>query len=570
MTATRRPPPLARPATRRADRMEWLVSTDHKRIGLLTIGTGLVLFYAFGALAMTMRTQLARPDQHILSNQQYNQIMTLHGTGMIALVVTPFALGLGVYLVPLMIGAPTIAAPRATLLGYWLYVGGAIAIILGCAVPGGAQSGWWGYLPLSNATYSPGTGANLWVTGVSLAACGMLIQSGTVAWTILTRRAPGMTMLHLPVFVWTELVTCFMGLTAFPSLLSAMGLLAWNRVHPANINFWNLLYEHMFWFYGHPVVYIMFFPFVGCVAEVLATFSGRRNFAYKSTVLALLAFAAGSMAVWGHHMFTSGQVVNDYYSLTSNFLAIPAGVEYFALLGTIIGGRLRYPTAMLFGLAFIPQFLIGGLTGILVGSPAIDYQMNNSYFIVGHFHYTLLAGSIFGLFAGVYYWLPKATGIMFSERLGKLHFVLMTIGTNVTFLPMFALGMLGMPRRVATYPANEGLNALNLTATIGAFIIGCSLLVFVYNLYISNYRKVPAPPDPWQGHTLEWATSSPPPRFNFTAEYPVPRIRSFAPLLDIRERASQAAAGGGDRAEPGQDGAGDGGAGHGGAGEEAP
>jgi cytochrome c oxidase subunit I len=440
-------------------------------------------------------------------------------------------------------------------------VGGAIAIILGCAVPGGAQFGWWGYLPLSSATYSPGTGTNLWVTGVALAACGMLIQSGTMAWTILTRRAPGMTMMHMPVFVWSELVSCFMGLTAFPSLLAGMGLLAVNRVHPFNINFWNLLYEHMFWFYGHPVVYIMFFPFVGCVSEVLATFSGRRNFAYKGTVLALLVFAAGSMAVWGHHLFTSGQVTNDYYSLTSNFLAIPAGVEYFSLLGTIIGGRLRYTTAMLFGLAFIPQFLIGGLSGILVADPAIDYQVNNSYFIVAHFHYTLLAGSMFGFFAGVYYWLPKATGIMVSERLGKLHFILMTIGTNATFLPMFALGMLGMPRRVATYPANEGLNALNLTSTIGAFIIGCSLLVFVYNIYISNYRKVPAPPDPWQGNTLEWATSSPPPRFNFTPEYPVPRIRSYTPLLDIRERASQAAADGGERGQPGPDRAGEDGAG---------
>ncbi|HEY9242602.1 MAG TPA: cbb3-type cytochrome c oxidase subunit I [Streptosporangiaceae bacterium] len=550
MTAIRRPPPLARPAARRADRMEWLVSTDHKRIGLLIIGTSLVLFYAFGALAMTMRTQLARPDQHLLSNQQYNQVMTLHGSGMIALVVTPIALGLGVYLVPLMIGAPSIAAPRATLLGYWLYVGGALAIILGCAVPGGAASGWWSYIPLANGKYSPGTGQNLWTAGVTLAAAGMLIISGTVAWTILTRRAPGMSMMRLPVFVWSELVTCFMGLTAFPSLLAAMGLLAWSRVHPSNINFWNVLYEHMFWFYGHPVVYIMFFPFVGCVAEVLATFCGRRFFGYKGTVLALLVFAAGSMAVWGHHMFTSGQVTNDYYSLTSNFLALPAGVEYFGFLGTLIGGRLRYSTPMLFALAFIPQFLVGGLTGILVASPAIDYHVNNSYFVVAHFHYTLLAGSMFGFFAGVYYWLPKATGIMFSERLGRLHFILMVIGTNVTFLPMFALGMLGMPRRVATYPASQGLNALNLTATIGAFILGCSLLFFIYNLYISNYRKVPAPPDPWQGTTLEWATSSPPPRFNFTAEYPVPRIRSYAPLLDIRERASRAAADGGGEESP--------------------
>ena len=529
---------LARPAAGRAGAFDWLVSTDHKRIGLPILGTAFVLFYAFGALAMTMRAQLARPAQHLLSNQAYNQIFTLHGTGMIALVVTPFALGLGVYLIPLQVGAPAIAAPRATLLGYWLYAAGAVSLVLSAVIPLGAANGWWAYTPLSDGVYSPGPGMNLWVIGVVLAGCGMMTLSGTVAWTILTRRAPGVTMMRIPVFAWAMLVTCLMGLTAFPSLLSAMALLAVERIHPGAVagNFWNVLYEHLFWFYGHPVVYIMFFPFIGAVAEVLATFSGRRFFGYKGTALALLAFAAGSMAVWGHHMFATGQVVNDYYSLTSNLLAIPAGVEYFGLLGTLIGGRLRYRTAMLFGLAFIPQFLIGGLTGIMVADPAIDYNVNNSYFVVAHFHYTLMAGSVFGFFAAVYFWLPKATGIMYSERLGRLHFILMVIGTNLAFLPMFGLGMLGMPRRVATYPGNEGLNTLNLVSSIGAFLLGLSLLVFVYNLYVSARRRVPAPPDPWGGQTLEWATSSPPPRYNFDARFPVPRVRSYAPLLDPRER----------------------------------
>jgi cytochrome c oxidase subunit 1 len=532
--------PVAQPAAARADRFEWLVTTDHKRIGLLLVGTGLVLFYAFGAVAMTMRTQLARPNQHLLSPQLYNQLFTLHGTGMIALVVTPIALGLGVYLVPLQIGAPTIAGPRTTLFGYWLYIGGALSIILGCAMPDGADSGWWGYLPLANSSYSPGPGQNLWILGVVLAACGMLLISATLTWTILTRRAPGMTMMRLPVFTWSMLVTCFMGVTAFPSLLAAMGLEVYDRIYGFNSNFWNVLYEHMFWFYGHPVVYIMFFPFVGCVAEVLATFTARRFFAYKGTVLALLAFAAGSMAVWGHHMFVTGQVHDNYYSLTSNFLAIPAGVEYFGFLGTLLGGRLRYRTPMLFALAFIPQFLIGGLTGIMVADPTIDYHVNDSYFVVAHFHYTLLAGSLFGFFAGLYFWLPKATGIMYSEKLGRLHFLFMVIGTNLTFLPMFGLGILGMPRRVASYPASMGIGTLNLISTIGAFILGFSLLFFIYNVYISARRKVPAPPDPWLGTTLEWATSSPPPRFNFNAQYPVPRIRSYAPLLDIREERAQA------------------------------
>jgi cytochrome c oxidase subunit 1 len=370
----------------------------------------------------------------------------------------------------------------------------------------------------------------------------MIILSATVTWTILTMRAPGMTLMRMPVFSWSMLVTCFMGLAAFPSLLAALAVLALDRLTPVSFgtNSWNLLYEHLFWFYGHPVVYVMFFPFIGCVAEVLATFSGRRFFGYKGTALALLAFAALSMAVWGHHLFATSQVINDYYSLTSTLLLVPAGIEYFGMLGTIVGGKLRYTTPMLFALAFIPQFLVGGLTGIMVGTPAIDYNVNDSYFIAGHFHYTLFAGSIFGFFAGLYYWLPKATGIMFSERLGRLHFILMAIGTNVAFLPFFGLGILGMPRRVATYPANAGFTTLNAISTLGAFIIGLSVVVFIYNLYISARRKVPAPPDPWQGQTLEWATASPPPRFNFNAQYPIPRIHSYAPLLDLRESEAQA------------------------------
>jgi cytochrome c oxidase subunit 1 len=524
--------------------VEWLVSTDHKRIGLLILGTAVALFAAFGAVGLTMRAQLARPDQVILTPQVYNQFFTLHGTGMIALVVTPFALGLGVYLVPLQVGAPAIAAPRLTLLGYWLYAIGAVTLVLAALIPGAAAGGWWGYTPLSNSLYSPGRGMDLWSLGVFLAASGMLIFSATVAWTIIAMRAPGMRMLRLPVFSWSMLATCLMGVAAFPSLLAAVVVLLLDRMSPGTYssNAWNLLYENLFWFYGHPVVYVMFFPFIGCVAEVLATFAGRRFFGYKGTALALLVFAALSMAVWGHHLFVSGQVVNDYYSMTSILLLIPAGVEYFGLVGTIVGGRLRYTTPMLFALAFIPQFLVGGLTGIMVATPALDNHVNDSYFVVAHFHYTLMAGSVFGFFAGLYFWFPKATGIMFSERLGRLHFALMAIGVNVAFLPMFGLGMLGMPRRVATYPANAGWTTLNFVSSVGAGIIGLSVIVFAYNIYSSARRRVPAPADPWGGQTLEWATSSPPPRFNFDAAHPVPRVHSYAPLLDLRE-AAQAAAG---------------------------
>ncbi|MGV9566712.1 cytochrome c oxidase subunit I [Streptomyces sp. NPDC003480] len=306
-------------------------------------------------------------------------------------------------------------------------------------------------------------------------------------------------------------------------------------------NVWNIGYQHLFWFYGHPVVYVMFFPYLAAVAEVLAVFSGRRFFGYRGTVLSLLVFAALSMSVWGHHMFATGQAANDYYSLTSIALLVPAGVEYFAMLGTIVGGRLRFAPPMLFALAFIPQFLIGGLTGIMVGTPVIDYHVTDSYFVVAHLHYVLFAGSAFGLFAAVYFWFPKVTGTLLGERLGRIHFWLLVIGTNLTFLPMFALGYLGMPRRVATYASFDGFGAGNLLASCGAAFLAAGVTVFAVNMLWTLRKRAlgraePAPDDPWGGHTLEWATSSPPPRSNFTDEHPVPPITSFAPLLDLRQR----------------------------------
>jgi cytochrome c oxidase subunit I len=521
----------------------WLLTRDHKRIGIMILACGFFMFLFDGVLGLTMRAQLAQPNGKILNAQQYNQFFTMHGTGMIAVSITPFALGLGVYLIPLMVGAPRIAAPRLVLFGFWLYVGGAITLIVAFLIPNGAAAGWWGYTPLSNSVYSPGAGENLWIIGVFLAASGMIIHGGTVLYTILRLRAPGMTLLRIPIFGWMMLVTCLMTLAAFPSLLLAMCELTVARLDPALVsgNSWNLAYEDLFWFYGHPVVYIMFFPFVGCVAEVIAVFSGRRFFNYKGTAFAMLVFAALSMAVWGHHMFISEQEANDYFALTSMLLSIPAGLEYFGLLGTLIGGRLRYNTPMLFALAFIPQFLIGGLSGIMLATPSIDYSLNNTYFVVAHFHYTLFAGSVFGFFAGVYYWWPKAFGYKLNERLGKLHFILLVIGANATYLPMFGLGMEGMPRWTATYSVSSGFGTLSLISSIGAGIIGLAILSFIYNIYISWRQRVPCPPDPWGAQTLEWATSSPPPLYNFNAQYPIPKIRSFTPLLDRRERLTEQA-----------------------------
>lgn len=510
-------------------------TTDHKKIGLITLLTGMVLFAGNGALALVMRAQLARPNQHIVSSHLYSELFTLHGTGMIFMVITPFAIGLGVYLVPLQVGAPSIAAPRITLLGYWLYTAGAVALYSGVFVGGGAaDAGWYSYTPLSDAIYSPGQGQSLWIVGTFLAASGMILQAATVLWTATRMRAPGLTLMRMSVFTWSMVVTVMMVIASFPSLLVASSLMAAGRMDPAifNNNMMNIAYDNLFWFYGHPVVYVMFFPFVGAVAESLATFAGKPYVGYKFTVAALMTFAALSMAVWGHHLFATGQSANDYYSLTTIMLSVPAGVEYFGFLGTVVTGRVVYTTSMLFALAFIPQFAIGGLSGIMLGTPVLDYHFNGSYFVVAHFHYTLFAGSVFGFFAGLYLWWPKATGTMLSERLGKVHFWLMVVGTNVTFLPMFFAGYFGMPRRVATYPAGEGLSVFNLISSIGAGILAVAMIVFAINVVRSLRRRVPAPADPWGGHTLEWATTSPPPRYNFTA---IPPIRSYYPLLSLRE-----------------------------------
>jgi cytochrome c oxidase subunit 1 len=528
---------------RRRDLRSWLSSADHKRIAILTGATALVLFLAMGVLALLMRYQLAEPQNRFLSNQAYDEIYTMHGSGMIYLAITPFALALGLYLVPLQVGAPNVAAPRTTMLGYWLYLFGAVAMLSGLSVStGAAQAGWTEYTPLSDSSYSPGAGQDLWILGVFLSTVGMILMGATVLWTALLKRAPGMTMLRLPVFTWSMIATNLMIIGSFPALLAALGLVAFGRMVPAVFlnNIWNIGYQNLFWFYAHPVVYVMFFPFIGAVAEVLATFSGRRFFGYTGTALALLGFAGLSMSVWGHHMFTTGQSADDYYSLTSIALLIPAGVEYFGMLGTILGGRLVFRTPMLFALAFIPQFLIGGLTGIMVGTPVLDYQDRGSYFVVAHFHYTLMAGSVFGLFAGLYFWFPKITGRTLGEGLGRAHFWLMVVGVNMTFLPMFWLGLDGMPRRDATYLPSDGFGQLNLISSCGAAVLALAMLLFLVNLVRTLRQPATAPANQWGGFTLEWATSSPPPPLNFQG-VTLPPITSYAPLLDLRQRAAAAA-----------------------------
>ena len=517
--------------------------TDHKRIGVRVMVVALAFFLAGGVMAVIMRSELAQPGLQVVSRNAYNALFTMHGSTMIYLFVTPIALGLGVYFVPLQVGSPELAWPRLALLGFWVLLGGGITMYLGFLTNAGpGRAGWTAFDPLSDAANTPGIGMDLWVFGVALAAVGEVLLAAAVLATLLRRRAPGMTMLRLPVFSWTMVVTCLMTVFSFPALVVAMALLWVEREFGGVFDSAGgpIAYQHLFWFYGHPVVYVMFFPFVGAVAEVVATFARKRFFGYRALVLSLLAFTALSMSVWAHHMFATGQVPNRYFSLTSTALLVPAGIEYFDLLATLWGGSLLLRTPLLFALGFIVQFLIGGVSGIFVASPPLDYHVHDTYVVVAHFHYTLFAGSLFGLFAAFYYWFPKVTGALLRERLGKVHFWLMAIGANLTFLPMFFLGYEGMQRRIADYSQHPGFGDLNLLSTIGSGVIAVSIAVLLVNVAVSLRRRRPAGDDPWEGQTLEWATTSPPPRLNFAA---LPPIRSFAPLLDAREAhaSSQAA-----------------------------
>jgi cytochrome c oxidase subunit 1 len=527
-----------------------LAGTDHKRIAAQACAVAIGFFIAGGILALLMRSQLAA-DGGVVSQNVYDQLFTMHGSTMVYLFVIPIGLAAGVYLVPLQVGAAEIAAPRLALAGLWLLVLGGVTMWAGWLTSSGAASAsWWGFDPLSNTIHSPGSGMELWIFGVLMATSGQILWALCIVLTALRKRAPGMTLMRMPPFTWTMVVTSLLTIFSFPALVLALWLL-WAQRHFGGVLTGGLGavdYQQLFWFYGHPAVYVMFFPFVGMVAEVISTFSGRRFFGYSAFVVALLAFSGLSMTVWGHHMFTMGQVTNKYFSLTSTALVVPAGIEYFDFLATLWAGRLRFTTAMLFALGFIVQFLIGGLTGIILASPPLDYGLNMSYFVVAHFHYTIFCGSAFGLFGGIYFWFPKMTGAMLDERLGKLNFVLMTIGANLTFFPMFVLGEEGMVRRIADYPASNGWQGLNVLSSIGSGIIALSVAVFLANVIVSLRRRVPAGEDPWHGHTLEWATSSPPPRFNFDS---LPAIRSYAPLLDMREAAEEALAhGGGESVSP--------------------
>jgi cytochrome c oxidase subunit I len=521
---------------RRGTVLDYVASTDHKRIGLATVGTALTFFFFAGALALLMRTELAHSGMQIVSKGAYNELFTVHGSTMFFLFAAPAALGVGLYFVPLQIGAPDLVWPRLPLLGYWLFLGGGVVLWSGFLTEqGAADFGWFAFYPLSDSVNAPGAGADFWVLGVGLSQLGVLLMGISLLATIIRRRAPGMTLLRMPLFTWSEVATLFMVVTSFPVVLAAMVLLYVDRqgVHIFSEPGGAITWQHLFWFYAHPLVYVVFFPLVGAVGEVIATFSRRRFFGYSVTVLSLLAFAALSTSVWGHHMFTTQAVSNRFFSLTSTAIAVPAGIEYFAFIATMWGGRIRLGVPMLFALGFVLLFLIGGLSGIFVASPPLDYHVHDSYVVVAHFHYTLFGGTVFGLFTAIYYWFPKVTGRLLGETLGRWHAGLMFAGGLLTFIPMFFLGEEGMPRQVADYAPFHHWDTLNLLATIGAWTIFASLAVFLVNLFRSLRGGEPAGRDPWEGQTLEWVADSPPARHNFEA---LPPVRSYAPLLDLRQR----------------------------------
>jgi len=456
---------------------------------------------------------------------------------MVYLFAVPLGAGLANYLVPLQIGAPDMAFPKVNALAYWLYLFGGLCMISGFLTSSGAASfGWFAYAPLSGATYSPGPGPDLWIVGVIVTSTASILGAVNIVTTIFMLRAPGMTMFRMPIFTWNMLVVSVMILISFPVLSAALAMLFVDRHFGGHIFLAQqggtpILWQHMFWFFGHPEVYIVALPFFGVVTEVFPVFSHRPVFGYKGLIFATLAIGGLSVGVWAHHMFATGVVLLAFFSAMSLLIAVPTGIKFFNWIGTMWGGHLRLTTAMLFAIGFLVVFVLGGLTGVLQAMAPVDFSLTDTYFVVGHFHYVMFAAAGFAGFAAIYYWFPKFTGKMLDERLGKIHFALLFVGFNLTFFVHHQLGLRGMPRRVADYGPDEGWTFLNQLSTVGAFIIAIAVLVFAWDVVKSLRNGQPAGNDPWDGQTLEWATTSPPPEHNFDS---LPPIRSERPWWDAK------------------------------------
>ncbi|CAN5327721.1 cytochrome c oxidase subunit I [soil metagenome] len=531
-----RPDP-AREAVKGSAFLNLLRTTDHKTIGNMYLVTSFGFFLAGGVMAMIMRAELARPGFQFLSNEQYNQLFTMHGTVMLLLFATPLVFGFANAVLPLQIGAPDVAFPRLNAFSYWLFLFGGLTVMSGFLTPGGAAAfGWFAYAPLSTEVYSPGVGPDLWITGLAVAGLGTILGAVNMIATVVCLRAPGMTMFRMPIFTWNIVVTSVLVLLAFPILTAALMALLADRHLGAQVfvaeNGGAILWQHLFWFFGHPEVYIVALPFFGIVTEVLPVFSRKPLFGYKALIFATLAIGALSVTVWAHHMFATGAVLLPFFSFLSFLIAVPTGIKFFNWVFTMWKGSITFETPMLFSIGFLVTFLFGGLSGVLLASPPIDWHVSDSYFVVAHFHYVLFGTIVFAAYAGIYFWFPKLTGRMMDERLGKLHFWTTFTGFHLTFLVQHWLGNEGMPRRYGDYLPTDGFTTLNTISTIGSFLLGASTLPFLWNVYKSyRYGEVATKDDPW-GHanSLEWATSCPPPRHNFVQ---LPRIRSERPAFEL-------------------------------------
>ncbi|UBU18919.1 cytochrome c oxidase subunit I [Nonomuraea gerenzanensis] len=526
-----------RPSSKGRIIASWLSSTDHKVIGYMYLIASFIFFSLAGVMALLIRAELVHPGLQLVSNEQYNQLFTMHGTIMMLLFATPLFAGFANVIMPLQIGSPDVAFPRLNAVSFWLFLFGGIIAVSGFLSPSGAASfGWFAYTPLSDAVFSPGIGGDLWVMGLSLAGVGTILGAVNFITTIICMRAPGMTMFRMSIFTWNVLLTSMLVLMAFPVLAAA--LLALEADRKVGTQFFDpgnggpMLWQHLFWFFGHPEVYIIALPFFGIITEVLPVFSRKPIFGYIGLVGATIAIAGLSMTVWAHHMFPTGQVLLPFFSFFTFLIAVPTGVKFFNWIGTMWRGHLSFETPMMFAIGFLITFLLGGLTGVILGSPPLDFHVTDTYFVVAHFHYVVFGTVVFAMFAGFYFWWPKMTGRMLHEGLGKLHFWLLFVGFHLTFLVQHWLGVAGMPRRYADYSAADGFTDLHLVSSIGAFVLGASTLPFLFNVwYTARRSRRVVVDDPWGfGNSLEWATSCPPPRHNFTS---MPRIRSERPAFDL-------------------------------------
>jgi cytochrome c oxidase subunit I len=513
-----------------------LRTTDHKLIGQLYLVTSFAFFMLGGLLAMVMRAELAVPGMQFLSPEQYNQLFTMHGTIMLLLFATPLVFAFANLVVPLQIGSPDVAFPRLNAFSYWLFLFGGLTVVSGALTPqGAADFGWTAYTPLSSIQHSVGMGADLWILGLAVGGLGTILGAVNMVTTILCLRAPGMTMFRMPIFTWNILATALLVLLAFPILTAALLVLWTDRHLGAQVfearNGGPILWQHLFWFFGHPEVYIVALPFFGIVTEIIPVFSRTPLFGYKGMVLATLGITGLSLTVWAHHMFATGVVLLPFFAFMTYLIAVPTGLKFFNWIGTMWRGSITFETPMLFSVGFLVTFLFGGLTGVILASPPLDFHVSDSYFVVAHFHYVLFGTIVFAAFAGVYFWFPKFVGRYLDERVGKVHFWLTFLGFHLTFLVQHWLGAEGMPRRYADYLPGDNFTTLNTISSLGAFVLGASMLPFLYNVYHSyRFGELVTQDDAWgHGNSLEWATSCPPPRHNFTS---MPRIRSERPAFE--------------------------------------